>query len=71
MHDPFNIFMRTRVAEDDRLVHEPPATQPGDYMELHAAIDTIVAISACPGMSSGGGHRPLGIEIRQPENTAS
>ncbi|HEY7064581.1 MAG TPA: urea carboxylase-associated family protein [Chloroflexota bacterium] len=67
VHDPFNIFMRTRVAEDDRLVHEPPATKPGDYLELRAEIDTIVAISACPGMSSGGQHRPLGIEIRQPD----
>ena len=67
VHDPFNIFMRTRVDADDRLVHEPPATCPGDYLELRAEIDTIVAISACPGMSSGGQHRPLGIEIRTPD----
>ena len=71
VHDPFNIFMRTRVDADDRLVHEPPATKPGDYMELRAEIDVIIAISACPGMSSGGTHRPLGIEIREPDRNDS
>jgi uncharacterized protein YcgI (DUF1989 family) len=32
-------------------------------VELRAEMDTLVAISACPGMSSGGKNNPLGIEI--------
>lgn len=63
VHDAFNIFMRTGVNEKDGLFFERPLAKKGDYMDLKAEMDCIVAISACPGKSSGGRHRRLGIEI--------
>ena len=35
----------------------------GDYIDLSAEFDVIVAGSACPGLSSGPGERPYGVEI--------
>ncbi len=63
VHDPFNIFMRTGLSRDDRLFFEDSAAEKGDYIDLRAEMDCIVAISACPGKSSGPVLRPLGIEI--------
>ena len=43
-----------------------PDAEKGDYLELHAEFDCIVAISACPGASSGQEKRPIGIQIYRP-----
>jgi uncharacterized protein YcgI (DUF1989 family) len=46
--NPFNIFMNAEVAIDGRIsIHEPVST-PGDYIELAALMDLIIAVSACP-----------------------
>ncbi|HEY1362085.1 MAG TPA: urea carboxylase-associated family protein [Xanthobacteraceae bacterium] len=66
VHDAFNIFMTTGLGPDDRFFYVDPDAKKGDYLELHAEMDCIVAISACPGASSGPEKRPIGIRIYQP-----
>ena len=63
VHDAFNIFMTTGLDDNDRFFYMEPDCKKGDYLELHAEIDCIVAISACPGASSGPQKRPIGIQI--------
>jgi uncharacterized protein YcgI (DUF1989 family) len=63
VHDAFNIFMTTGLDENDRFFYLEPDARKGDYLELHAELDCIVAISACPGASSGPHKRPIGIQI--------
>jgi uncharacterized protein YcgI (DUF1989 family) len=63
VHDAFNIFMTTGLDENDRFFYLDPDARKGDYLELHAEFDCIVAISACPGASSGPEKRPIGIQI--------
>jgi uncharacterized protein len=63
VHDPFNIFMKTGVAKDSKTFWEPSDAAKGDYIDLVPEMDCIVAISACPGLSSGTGAFPVGVEI--------
>ena len=63
VHDPFNIFMTTGMNPDGRPFYLPCDAEKGDYVELIAEIDSLVAISACPGGSSGSQSRPLAITI--------
>jgi len=52
VHDPFNVFMNTGI-ENDRLFFIDPDARPGDYIELRAEMNCLIAISTCPGRSSG------------------
>ena len=64
VHDPFNIFMRTGIDAEGNLFWESPDdVKAGDYIDLVAEMDVIVAASCCPGLSSGPGERPFGVEI--------
>jgi hypothetical protein len=65
VHDPFNIFMKTGVTKDSKTFWEPSDATKGDYIELVPEMDCVVAISACPGLSSGSGAFPVGIEISE------
>ena len=40
--------MNIPVATDGAVSFEPPVSKPGDYVELRAEMDCIVAFSACP-----------------------
>jgi uncharacterized protein YcgI (DUF1989 family) len=51
----FNLFMNVPVAPDGRLRVEPPASRPGDYIRLQAAMDLIVGLTACSAYASNGG----------------
>ncbi len=42
-----NIFLNTRILPNGRIHIEEPLSNPGDYIELRAEIDMIMAISAC------------------------
>ncbi len=67
VHDPFNIFMRTGIDENGRTFWEEPFdVKAGDYIDMRALMPCIVAVSACPGRSSGPGERALGLEIYEP-----
>lgn len=46
--NPFNIFMNSHVWEDGRVSVCEPLSGPGDYIELTALMDLVVAVSACP-----------------------
>lgn len=53
IHDNVNFFQRTRIdPASDQYVTEASNVEPGDYVELYAEVDLVVAISACP-MGSG------------------
>ncbi len=67
VHDPFNIFMKTGMNSDGIPFWEASDSVKGDYIDLKAEMKCIVAISACPGMSSGQVGHPVGIEIYSPE----
>ncbi|MEM7249968.1 MAG: urea carboxylase-associated family protein [Pseudomonadota bacterium] len=45
---PLNLFMNIPWQADGALSFDPPKTNPGDYVVLEAAIDAVVAFSACP-----------------------
>ena len=60
VHDAFNIFMTTGVDDDHRLFYREPDAKVGDYVELYAEIDTMVAISACPAGCNGAENKGLG-----------
>lgn len=66
VHDAFNIFMKTGLDGRDRLFQEDPESEEGDYLELRAERDCLVAVSACPGQANrdpGWDHRPLLLQI--------
>jgi uncharacterized protein YcgI (DUF1989 family) len=45
--DPFNIFMNTGVKENGELFIGPGPSKKGDYIELRAEMDCLVAATAC------------------------
>lgn len=47
--DPFNVFMHTRIGDDHRMTILHPTSKAGDYVDLRADQDLIVAVSACAG----------------------
>jgi len=63
VHDPFNIFMTTGLNDAGKPFYLPSDAKKGDYVELVAEIGCLVAVSACPGGSSGSQSLPLMIEI--------
>ena len=63
VHDPLNIFMNTGVDEKDNLFFVDPDAVAGDYIELRAEMNCLVAVSICPGRSSGPMHHPVRFEI--------
>ena len=63
VHDPFNIFMKTGVDPSGNLIFEASDATAGDYIELQAQMNCLVAISTCPGISSGPVHHPVSFEI--------
>ena len=67
VHDAFNIFMVTGLNENDRFFYVDPVAKKGDYMELYAEMDCIVAVSACPGGSSGPEKKRLGVQVFAPD----
>lgn len=65
VHDPFNIFMKTGIDSGDKLFFVDPDANTGDYVELRSEMDCLVAISTCPGRSSGPVPHPVSIEIHR------
>jgi len=44
---PFNIFMNTLISPEGAVRVEEPVSRPGDFIELEARMDLIVALAAC------------------------
>jgi uncharacterized protein YcgI (DUF1989 family) len=44
---PINIFMHSVISTDGRVRIEEPLSRSGDFIELRAKMDLIVAVSAC------------------------
>jgi uncharacterized protein YcgI (DUF1989 family) len=53
VHDPLNIFMRTGIDRDGKLFFADPQAGPGVAFALSFTMDALVALSCCPGRSSG------------------
>ncbi len=75
MHDVVNLFMCTgyQRGTNQYFMKASPARR-GDFVELFAEIDLLVALSTCPGGDCGAGHssdqaacHPLGVEIFRPQ----
>jgi uncharacterized protein YcgI (DUF1989 family) len=45
---PLNLFMNIPVASNGSISFDPPVCRAGDYVDLRAEIDCVVAFSACP-----------------------
>jgi uncharacterized protein len=66
VHDPFNIFMKTGLDPSGNLIFEASDAKAGDYVEMEARMNCLVAISMCPGISSGPIHHRVIFEIYDP-----
>jgi hypothetical protein len=65
-HYPFNLFMNTVIDPSGKVSVERPLSKAGDYMELRAEMDLIIAISACPcseSVCNGYKCTPIAVEI--------
>ena len=68
VHDAFNLFMKTGMQDDGTMFIEAPDAKKGDYIDLRAEIDCLVALSTCPsgdvsGTNGPGGNKHVLIEI--------
>jgi len=66
----FNIFMNVTVAPDGTTSIEESPSKPGDYIDLRADVDVIVAISNCPqerNPCNGWNPTPLRMILHEPE----
>jgi uncharacterized protein YcgI (DUF1989 family) len=64
--DPFNVFMNTAIDDEGRMRIFAAPSHPGDYFDLRAEMDLIVAVSACAGDTNdcnGGVCTRIGIEV--------
>ncbi|MCC0023814.1 MAG: urea carboxylase-associated family protein [Hyphomicrobiaceae bacterium] len=62
---PLNLFENAPLLENDMAIH-PPASRPGDLVELTALSDLIICLSACPqdmADTNGSEREPRDVEI--------
>jgi len=65
--DPFNIFENSHLDEKGGLSIKDPASKPGDFVEMKAEMDCLVAISACAvdvGHTNAGRCKPIEVTMR-------
>jgi uncharacterized protein YcgI (DUF1989 family) len=63
---PVNLFMNIPIEPDGRLGWQPARSKAGDAVTLRAAIDCVVAVSACPQdlvPINGRGPTPILLEV--------
>ncbi len=69
--DTFNIFMAVDTDAECTFTFRPPVIEKGDFIDFRAAMDVLVAISACPNEGELRGEindyvaKPLKVEILQ------
>lgn len=60
----FNIFMNVAVAPDGSVRVLPPASKPGDYIELRAEMNLVCGLTACSAeQSNNGSFKPIDFAI--------
>ncbi|MBI2540357.1 MAG: urea carboxylase-associated family protein [Deltaproteobacteria bacterium] len=63
--NPFNLNQHMKIdGATGRMEHTTVRAKPGDYVELRAEMNLLVALSACPDMPVGG--KPVDIMIYEP-----
>lgn len=71
VHDPFNLFMKTGIRVDGTMFFEAPDSVQGDYVDLRAEMNCIVALSACPSgdiqVTNAGKNKAVKVEIYKSE----
>lgn len=70
--NPVNLFQDTEIDQDGSIVVGAPGAEAGQYIELRAEIDVIIAVSSCPVdlVALGTGDwipTPLRLEARLPK----
>ena len=74
VHDVLNVFMCTGFTHDThQYFMKASPVRPGDFIEFHAGMDLLGALSACPGGDCGASHSsdaaqcfPLKVEVFRP-----
>ena len=64
--DPLNVFMHSEILDGELPVVREPLSKAGDYIDLRARMDALVALSACAvdaGPCNAGRLKPLRVEI--------
>ena len=46
--NPFNIFQKTSITPDGRMIQETGDSKAGDYLLMECLMDVVGAVSACP-----------------------
>jgi len=64
--DPLSLFFRVDVGPDGALAIGEPPSHPGDYIELRAEMDCIVAVSTCAVPLPGRRHSGYLIRVGRP-----
>ena len=60
----FNIFMNVELRTDGRVAVRPPRSAAGDHIELRAALDLVVGLTACSAeLSNNYRFKPIDYEI--------
>jgi urea carboxylase-associated protein 1 len=62
----FNVFMNCPIRDDGSWSIAPPASRPGDAIELRAEMDLLLALSNCPqdlNPCNAGSPKPLGFTV--------
>jgi uncharacterized protein YcgI (DUF1989 family) len=63
---PINLFMNTPAQADTTIAWLPAPTKPGDYVQLRAELDLVLAVSSCPQdivRINDGNPTPVAIEL--------
>ena len=64
IHTSFNIFMNITISRQGEITIKPPLSKPGDYIDLRAETDLIIAIAACScGTCNNFNCTPIDVEI--------
>jgi len=70
---PWNLFMNAPVRDGRKIEFVRPTCKAGDYVELRAAMDCLVVLSACPDdvyPTNGGSGAPSDVELVLYDGTA-
>ena len=61
---PFNVFMNIEITREGEISIQSPKSKAGDYIDLRAEMDMIVAVSACSaGACNNFAWTPIGVEM--------